>query len=278
MNVSRWSRKGTPEAKVFLITAHKNHRREEGNMKRQEPAPREYAFEKGTGARGPHWTAAFWCWRHGLRGRKRVLLADSCSLICLSAQETYPLTLYFNGYLSTAPKLYDVAKIFVSRAKHALGLCMISLLRAFRGADLIINHLRLMIIVYVRIVPSSEWLRKGLVNDSWEIFVFTCTQRSTQCIQRHKLQPSVLLTRYFIKSGPLSWNCLYDIHNKRWFSVLIASPYQLGEGVAVAPFPSQPHTWPLTGPAAVVGTKKPTAPPALCCKALHLFIFIAFII
>lgn len=134
---------------------------------------------------------------------------------------------------------------------------MISLLRAFRGADLIINHLRLTIIVYVRMVPSSEWLRKGLVNNSWEIFVFTCTQISTQCIQRHKLQPSVLLARYFIKSGPLSWNCLYNIHNKRWFSVLIASPYQLGEGVAVAPFPSQPHWWPLTGPAAVVGTKNP---------------------
>lgn len=127
-------------------------------------------------------TATSLCWRHWLWRRKHVLPP----LICLLAQETLPLTLYFNGFLSTAPKLNHVAKIFVSRAKCASGLCVIPGVRASRGADLITNHLHLMIIVYVHTVPPSQWLHQGLVSHSGEV---SGTQISTQSLQSHMGAP-----------------------------------------------------------------------------------------
>lgn len=46
-----------------------------------------------------------------------------------------------------------------------------------------------MIIVYVHIVPPSEWLHQGSVSHSGEVSVVPCTQISTQCLQSHMGAP-----------------------------------------------------------------------------------------
>lgn len=96
---------------------------------------------------------------------------------------------------------------------------MIPWVRASRGADLIINHLHLTIIVYVHTVPPSEWLHQGLVSYSREISVVPCTQISTRCLQSHTGAGWIF---YLGNQDLCPEFCLHNIRSKRWLSVLTA--------------------------------------------------------
>lgn len=133
-----------------------------------------------------------------------------------------------------------------------------------------------MIIVYVHIVPPSEWLHQGLVSHSGEVSVVPCTQISTQCLQSHMGAPWI----FYLSNQDLCHEFVCTIPTVR-DGCLSLQPFVPAGGRSCCCSISQTdretdrqtHWQALTGPTAAVGTKHPQLHQ--CCAAefcLSLFL------
>lgn len=131
-----------------------------------------------------------------------------------------------------------------------------------------------MIIVYVHIVPPSEWLHQGLVSHSGKVSVVPCTQISTQCLQSHMGAPWI----FYLSNQDLCHEFVCTIPTVR-DGCLSLQPFVPAGGRGCCCSISQTDT--LTGTHwshSSSGNQTPTAPPVLCCSVLSVFVLITVII
>lgn len=135
-----------------------------------------------------------------------------------------------------------------------------------------------MIIVYVHIVPPSEWLHQGSVSHSGEVSVVPCTQISTQCLQSHMGAPWI----FYLSNQDLCHEFVCTIPTVR-DGCLSLQPFVPagGRGCCCSISQTDRQTDTLTGTHwshSSSGNQTPTAPPVLCCRVLSLFVLITVII